>query len=82
MRGISVKQKAELPEIKAALPEYTAVHSQVLQDVVLRVDRAFQACFQRIREGKTPGYPRFHGRDRYNSFTRLGQQAPPFQGWG
>jgi putative transposase len=72
MRGISVtyyQQKAELPEIKAALPEYTAVHSQVLQDVVLRVDRAFQACFQRIREGKTPGYPRFHGRDRFNSFT-------------
>src|SRR5262249_2464701 len=72
MRGIPVtyyQQKAELPEIKAALPEYTAVHSQVLQDVVLRVDRAFQACFQRIREGKTPGHPRFHGRDRYNSFT-------------
>jgi putative transposase len=40
-----------------------------LQDVVLRVDRAFQAFFQRICEGQTPGYPRFHGRDRYNSFT-------------
>jgi putative transposase len=40
-----------------------------LQDVVLRVDRAFQAYFQRMREGQTPGYPRFHGRDRYNSFT-------------
>jgi putative transposase len=37
--------------------------------VVLRVDRAFQAFFQRMREGQTPGYPRFHGRDRYNSFT-------------
>jgi putative transposase len=44
----------------------------VLQDVVLRVDRAFQAFFQRIRDrktGETPGYPRFHGRDRYNSLT-------------
>jgi len=37
--------------------------------VVLRVDRAFQAFFRRLREGQTPGYPRFHGRDRYNSFT-------------
>jgi putative transposase len=40
-----------------------------LQDVVLRADRAFQAFFQRIREGQTPGYPRFHGRDRSTSFT-------------
>jgi putative transposase len=40
-----------------------------LQDVVLRVDRAFQAFYQRIRERQTPGYPRFHGSNRYNSFT-------------
>jgi len=72
MRGIAItyyQQKAELPDIKAAMPEYAEVHSQVLQDVVLRVDRAYHAFFQRIREGKTPGYPRFHGRDRYNSLT-------------
>ena len=72
MRGVSVnyyQQKAELPDIKEAMPEYAEVHSQVLQDVVLRVDRAFQAFFRRIREGQTPGYPRFHRRNRYNSFT-------------
>jgi putative transposase len=72
MRGVSVdyyQQKAELPGIKEAMPEYGEVHSQVLQDVVLRVDRAFQAFFRRLREEQTPGYPRFHGRDRYNSFT-------------
>jgi putative transposase len=71
-RGICVgyyQQKAELPSIKAEMPEYSGVHSQVLQDVVLRVDHAFQAFVQRIREDKTPGYPRFHGRNRYNSFT-------------
>src|SRR5215468_10506326 len=70
--GVSVsyyQQKAELPGIKEAMPEYAEVNAQVLQDVVLRVDRAFQAFFQRIREGQTPGYPRFHGRDRYTSFT-------------
>ena len=72
MRGVSVsyyQQKAELPGIKEAMPEYGEVHSQVLQDVVLRVDRAFQAFFRRVQAGETPGYPRFHGRDRYNSFT-------------
>src|SRR5262252_7162008 len=50
------------------MPEFSEVQSQVLQDVVLRGDRAFQAFFQRIHEGQTPGYPRFHGRERYNSF--------------
>jgi putative transposase len=71
-RGVSVgyyQQKAELPGIKEAMPEYGEVNSQVLQDVVSRVERAFQAFFRRIREGQTPGYPRFRGRDRYNSFT-------------
>jgi putative transposase len=75
MRGISLTyyhQKAELPGIKEAMPEYSAVHSQVLQDVVLRVDRAFQAFFRRVKAekaGEAPGYPRFHGRERFNSFT-------------
>ena len=55
MRGISVtyyQQKAELPGIKEAMPEYGEVHSQVLQDVVLRVDRAFQAFFRRVQGGR------------------------------
>jgi putative transposase len=72
MRATTVtyyQQKAELPDIKVAMPEYGEVHSQVLQDAVLRVDHAFQAFFQRIRDGKAPGYPRFHGRNRYTSFT-------------
>jgi putative transposase len=51
------------------MPEYGEVHSQVLQDVVQRVDRAFQAFFRRVKNGETPGYPRFHGRNRYNSLT-------------
>jgi putative transposase len=70
--GVSIsyyQQKAELPGIKEAMPEYGEVHSQVLQDVVLRVEWAFQAFFRRIASGETPGYPRFHGRNRYNSFT-------------
>src|SRR5215813_5035175 len=52
----SSHQKAELPEIKEAVPEYADVHSQVLQAVVVRVDRAFQALFRGIQAGKKPGY--------------------------
>jgi putative transposase len=70
--GISInyyQQKAELPGIKEALTEYAEVNSQVLQDVVLRVERAFQAFFRRAKAGETAGYPRFQGRNRYHSFT-------------
>jgi putative transposase len=65
MRGVSVsyyQQKAELPGIKEAMPDYAEVNSQVMQDVVLRVERAFQAFFRRVKAGATAGYPRFQGR--------------------
>src|SRR5215813_11029854 len=63
------QQEAELPEFKAAFPEYAAVHSQVLQDVLTRLDQAFQGFFRRMQAGQIPGYPRFQGQDRYHSFT-------------
>jgi putative transposase len=63
------QQKAELPDLKAACSEYAEVNAQVLQDVILRVERAFQAFFRRIVTGETPGFPRFQGAGRYNSFT-------------
>ena len=63
------QQKAELPELKAAHPEYAEVHSQVVQDVLLRLERAFQAFFRRLKAGEQPGYPRFQGRNRFHSFT-------------
>jgi putative transposase len=63
------QQKAELPDLKAACPEFAEVHAHILQDVILRVERAFQAFFRRVQVGETPGYPRFHGRDRYHSFS-------------
>jgi putative transposase len=66
------QQKAELPDLKAACPAYAEVNAQVLQDVVLRVDRAFQAFFRRVAAGEKPGYPRFQGRNRYCSFTEKG----------
>lgn len=50
-------------------PELGTVHSQVLQDVMIRVDLAFKAFFQRIKRGDNPGYPRFRGKFRYDSFN-------------
>jgi putative transposase len=73
MAGKSIsyyEQKRDLVEIKAVLrPEYQDIHSQVVQDVLSRLKRAFDNFFRRVAKGEEPGYPRFQGRNRYNSFT-------------
>jgi putative transposase len=51
------QQKAELPDLKAAYPEYAEVNAQVLQDVVLRLDCAFQAGHvQSVNCAPKPGH--------------------------
>jgi len=70
--GVSVSyamQADQLPEIKRLREEYQAIHSQVQQDVLKRLDKAFAAFFRRVKNGETPGYPRFKNSDRYVSFT-------------
>jgi len=68
--GITVAgQSAQLPDLKEVRPDYRDIHSQVLQDVLTRLDRAFHAFFRRVKNGEKPGYPRFQGANRYNSFT-------------
>ena len=67
-------QQNQIPELKKALPEFRGIHSQVLQDVAMRVDRAYQNFFLRIREKKSgkqqkAGYPRFKPVTRYRSLT-------------
>jgi putative transposase len=63
------QQQAELPDLKAAFPEYAAITAQVLQDVLARLDTTYQAFFRRVKAGQTAGFPRFQGRNRYHSFT-------------
>jgi len=58
-----------LTQWKKEKPELREVHSQVLQNVQVRVDLAFQAFFRRVKVGDEPGYPRFKGKGRYDSFT-------------
>jgi putative transposase len=64
------EQKAELPALKADVrPGLQQVYSQVVQDVALRVKKAMDAFFRRLKAGETPGYPRFRGKGRYDSLT-------------
>jgi len=59
----------QLPDLKEGFPEYKEVGSQVLQNVLERLDLAYKSFFRRARKGEKPGFPRFKGGDRYNSFT-------------
>lgn len=58
-----------LPGWKAEHPFLKDAYSQVLQEVCTRVDLAFHAFFRRVKAGEEPGYPRFKGKYRYDSFT-------------
>lgn len=67
---VSYNQQAqELKDIRAAMPEYADISSHVLQNVLARLDRTYQAFFRRLRQGERAGFPRFKCGTRYNSFT-------------
>jgi IS605 OrfB family transposase len=80
MAGKSIsyyEQKCDLVEIKATIrPEYQEIASHALQDVILRVKRAYDNFFRRVKNGEKPGFPRFKGHNWYDSFT-----YPDGAGW-
>jgi putative transposase len=73
MQNVTVsgyEQANELPEIKASIPEFKNVGSQVLQNVIERLSSGMQAFFRRIKKGgEKAGFPRFKSWKRYDSFT-------------
>lgn len=72
-----IDQQKTLVADKKRIQLLAGIHSQVLQSVLFRVERAFQNFFRRVKSGEKPGYPRFKGVGRYDSITY--PQAPAFQ---
>lgn len=71
-KGISLQyldQQNELPAVKKVRPDLMPLGSHALRGTVRRLDRAFSAFFRRVKNGEAPGYPRFKGRNRFDSFT-------------
>src|SRR5436305_3384569 len=69
-KGLSLyEQQKTFSILKEERPCLNTVHSQVLQNVAVRVDLAMKAFFRRVKEGSEPGYPRFKGYGRYDSIT-------------
>lgn len=62
-------QKDDLTNTKTLFPDYKALHSQVLQDVIKRVDFAFDRFTKPDKNGNRSGKPKFKGKHYYNSFT-------------
>ncbi len=71
-------QARELKTLKMEFPEYKLVGSQVLKDVIRRLDRAYKAFFRRATQGcgAQSGFPKFQKLRDYNSFT-----FPNTSGW-
>jgi putative transposase len=71
-QGVSAtrfQQEVKLKAIREAYPEDAAIHSHVLQDVLARLDKTYQAFFRRVANGEKPGFPHFQGHTRWHSFT-------------
>jgi putative transposase len=69
-RSVSYKdQQNALPQLKKARPWFKGVHSQVLQDVLRRLNKAFDAFFRRVKHGEVPGFPKFKKRGTWSSIT-------------
>jgi putative transposase len=53
------QQEAELKDIRGEFPAYAAIHSPVLQDVLARLEKTYQAFFRRMKVGEKAGFPRY-----------------------
>jgi putative transposase len=67
-------QQKQLTQLRTALPEYEEVPVHVLQNALLRLDRAFENFFRRCQRRKAgkkvkPGFPRFKAQGGYRSLT-------------
>ena len=61
-------QANQLSEIKEIRDDLKNVHSQILQDVLKRIEKAFKAFFSRVKKGVKAGFPRFKGKNWFDSF--------------
>ena len=62
-------QRTALKQTKVLFPNYKALDSQVLQDVIDRVETAFSRFTTPDVNGNRSGKPKFKGRHYYKSFT-------------
>ncbi len=62
-------QKRSLVRLKKERPWYGEIHSQVLQEMVKRVEVTMMRYLGRNTDGKRSGKPRYKPKHRYKTFT-------------
>ena len=67
--GYTEQQNNLLKKVKEQRPWFKSVQSQVLQDVLHRLDKAYKQFFKRVKNNKTPGFPKFKKRGQWDSIT-------------
>jgi putative transposase len=61
------QQSAHLKDERITNPFLARTNFSSCQATLRRLDRAFQAFFRRVKAGEKPGYPRFKGRNRFDT---------------
>jgi putative transposase len=69
-RSISYfSQSAWFTQERITNPRVSRLNVSSGEATIRRLDRAFQSFFRRVKAGQKPGYPRFKGSDRFDSWT-------------
>ena len=58
-------QMKQLTRLRTEQQSWRELSILVARGVLVRLDRAFQAFFRRVKAGEKPGYPRFQGAGRF-----------------
>ncbi|MCG8349203.1 MAG: transposase [Chloroflexales bacterium] len=61
------EQSGQLKVTRKTNSFLAATNFSSCQATLRRLDKAFQAFFRRVKTGETPGYPRFKGRNRFDT---------------
>ena len=67
-------QNHQLTGIRNDDERYRAIALPITRGSLLRLDRAFKAFYRRVKNGESPGFPRFQGKGRYTCISTAGVQ--------
>jgi putative transposase len=61
------EQKKDLAILRKD-PQYSQISSRIQRWTIDRLEKAYRGFFRRIKNGEKAGFPRFKGKDNWNSF--------------
>jgi putative transposase len=64
-----IDQTKALTELRRSDPEFTTLPVSLQRATLKRLDEAYKGFFRRVKAGDKPGFPRFRGKGRFDSFA-------------